>query len=259
VGKKLITMPASLAEKVVIVTGASSGMGEGVALGVAKAGAKVVAVARSADKLDALVKEITEAGGEATSYVGDVSLESTAKGMVEKALSTFGALHAAFLNAGYYGGAPITMLEIDEIDKILGINVKSVILGIKHCLPAMKETSGGTGSIIVNTSVMSTSVTGAMGSAAGIYAASKAAAKMIMKYAAVEAAPEVRVNAIAPGIIKTAMTEALPGEVVESLQLVKRPGKVDEVVPLVTYLASDESSFVTGSEMVVDGGWAIQA
>mmetsp|Transcript_5394 Transcript_5394/g.7516 ORF Transcript_5394/g.7516 Transcript_5394/m.7516 type:complete len:85 (+) Transcript_5394:1857-2111(+) len=74
-----------------------------------------------------------------------------------------------------------------------------------------------------------------------------------------QAAPEVRVNAIAPGIIKTAMTEELPGEMVEALQLVKRAGKVEEVVPLVTYLASDESSFVTGSEMVVDGGWAIQA
>mmetsp|Transcript_24786 Transcript_24786/g.97966 ORF Transcript_24786/g.97966 Transcript_24786/m.97966 type:complete len:249 (-) Transcript_24786:408-1154(-) len=248
-------MTVSLAGKVLIVTGASAGMGEAVALGAAKAGAKVVAVARSGDKLDALVKKIKEAGGEATSYVGDVSLESTAKGMVEQALSAFGALHAAFLNAGYYGGAPITALEGEEIDKVLGINVKSVIFGIKHCLPAMKETSGGTGSIIVNTSTMSSAVTTAMGSAAGIYSASKAAAKMIMTYAAVEAAPEVRVNAIAPGIIKTGMTDAFADEYSKTLQLIKRPGKVEEVVPLVNYLASDESSFVTGSEMLIDGGW----
>ncbi|KAJ8905622.1 hypothetical protein NDN08_002128 [Rhodosorus marinus] len=252
-------MPASLTGKVVIVTGASAGIGEGVALGAATAGAKVVVVARSADKLDALVKQINEAGGEATSYVGDVGLESTAKGMVEKALSTFGALHAAFLNAGYYGKAPITELDVDMIDTVLNVNVKSVILGIKHCLPAMKETSGGTGSIIVNSSTMASAVTTGLGSAPAIYAASKAAASMIMKYAAVEAAPDVRVNAIGPGVIKTAMTDFIPSEEMENLHLLKRAGRVDEVVPLVTYLASDESSLVTGSEMIIDAGWAIQA
>lgn len=254
------TEVGKLQGRVALVTGASTGIGRDAALSLAQEGAKVVAVARTEDKLVSLVKEIEAAGGEATHFRADLSLDASNREMVQHALSTYGALHVAFLNAGGGEACGIENVTDEHVDFTFNKNVKSVLFGLKHTLPAMRETAGGKGSIIINTSTSSTA-TSTMMTAMVVYTASKAACKMIMKYAAVHAANEVRVNAVAPGIVKTAAYDVYPpgyvDEIAAKFQLMPRAAECSEISPLVVYLAGDDSSFVTGAEMVIDGGWAL--
>ena len=143
---------------------------------------------------------------------------------------------------------------------MFGTNVKSVLFGMKYLFPAMRRTAAGKGSIVINTSTSATATSTKMTEMA-VYSASKSAATMIMKYGAIHAANEIRVNAIAPGIVKTAAYPAEDPEyadrVSQHYQLIPRAADCDEISPLVLYLASDDSSFVTGSDFRIDGGWAL--
>mmetsp|Transcript_13754 Transcript_13754/g.26853 ORF Transcript_13754/g.26853 Transcript_13754/m.26853 type:complete len:291 (+) Transcript_13754:6-878(+) len=242
-------------DKVVVITGASRGIGKATALRFAKEGALVVLAARSVEPLAATKSEVESLGAKAHTVVTDVSSEADNKRMVEEAKAAFGGeIHAAFLCAGKADMGAITDTTEDQIDEIIGANVKSVMFGLKYLVPAMKA-----GSIVICSSSMG-STARASCAGMGLYAASKAMVDMLIKYAAVEAAPAVRVNGISPGIFSTDMTAGFnPEEMTKSTNLIPRPGNPDEIGSLVTYLASDESGYVTGSNMVIDAGWALKA
>ncbi|CAM9403774.1 unnamed protein product [Ectocarpus fasciculatus] len=251
---------------VALVTGASSGIGKATAIAFAKEGAKVVIAARRQDKLDEVAEKINLAGGDVAIVAGDVSKEADCKKMVDTAIETFGGLHVAFNNAGVFKTAPFVGITEDIIDDILNINVKSIAWCLKYQIPAMKDTAGGKGSIIVNTSVTGLRPSALQGLAgAGMYSASKAAAEMIMKYAAIEgAASGVRVNSVAPGIVDTPifggnMSHDTLAAFAGATQLVPRPCTPEEIAKVVTFLASEDATMVTGSTYTMDGGWSMKA
>ncbi|CAM9208614.1 unnamed protein product [Ectocarpus fasciculatus] len=258
-------MAMKLEGRVALVTGASSGIGKATAIAFAKEGAKVVIAARREVKLNEVAEEIRSARGDVAVVVGDVSKEADCKKMVDTAIETFGGLHVAFNNAGVFKTVPFVDITEDTIDDILNVNVKSIAWCLKYQIPAMKETAGGKGSIIVNTSV-----TGLRPSAlpeltgAGMYSASKAAAEMLMKYAAIEgAASGVRVNSVAPGLVETSLFGDIPVDTLAGFagptQLIPRPCAPEEIAKVVVFLASGDATMVTGSTYKMDGGWAIKA
>eukprot|EP00904_Undaria_pinnatifida_P012047 jgi/Undpi1/7973/HiC_scaffold_24.g10445.m1 len=258
-------MPAGKLEgKVALVTGASTGIGKASAIAFAKDGAKVVLSARTEAKLQAVADEIKAAGGEAVVVAGDVSKEADCKRMVDVAVEKFGGLHVAFNNAGVFETGTFADITEDALDKLVNINFKSLVYCFKYQIPAMAK-SGDKGSIIVNSSCTASRVsTGPAMNGGGVYAASKAGADMLMKYAAVEgAASGVRVNSVAPGHVETPIYEGMPtemlNEVAKANHLIGRPIQPDEIAKVVTFLASDDSTMVTGSVYLMDAGWSIKA
>eukprot|EP00752_Nemacystus_decipiens_P011774 g10447.t1 len=240
-------------------------MGRATALSFSKHGAKVVIAARREAKLQEVADEITSAGGEAVIVVGDVSKEADCKKVVDTALDKFGALHVAFNNAGIVRTASFPEITEETIDAILDINVKSLAWCFKYQIPAMSSTAGGKGSIIVNTSCMAfRTSTLPVTAGGGMYAASKAAAEMLMKYAAIEgAASGVRVNSVAPGHVETPIYGEIPHDTLVGItgttQLIARPIQSEEIAKVVIFLASEDAAMVTGSSYVVDGGWSLKA
>ncbi|CAM9191309.1 unnamed protein product [Ectocarpus fasciculatus] len=260
-------MAMKLEGRVALVTGASSGIGKATAIAFAKEGAKVVIAARREVKLDEVAEEIKSAGGDVAVVMGDVSKEADCKKMVDAAIEVFGGLHVAFNNAGVFKTVPFVDITEDTIDDILNINVKSIAWCLKYQIPAMKDTAGGQGSIIVNTSVTGLRPSALPGLAgAGMYSASKAAAEMIMKYAAIEVrrgSSGVRVNSVAPGLVETPIFGDMPVDALVAFagatQLVPRPCAPEEIAKVVIFLASEDATMVTGSTYTMDGGWAMKA
>ena len=250
-----------LKNKVAIVTGASSGIGYATAKLFAREGAKVVVTARRRPQLEALVAEIQKAGGTAFALDGDVKDETLAKALVDAALDNFGGLDIAFNNAGAIGEmGPVSELSLAGWRDALDTNLTSAFLGAKYQVPAM--IARGRGSLIFTSTFVGHTV-GMPGMAA--YAASKAGVIGLTKVLAVELGPKsIRVNAILPGGTDTpaSITNA-PGATpeilafVENLHALKRLAMPDEIAQSVLHLASDASSFVTGSAFLVDGGVSI--
>eukprot|EP00904_Undaria_pinnatifida_P012052 jgi/Undpi1/7978/HiC_scaffold_24.g10450.m1 len=257
-------MPGKLEGKVALVTGASSGMGKAAAINFAKEGAKTVLSARTESKLQAVADEIRTAGGEVVVVAGDVSKEDDCKRMVEVAVETFGGLHVAFNNAGVVSKATVTDITDEAASKMIDVNFKSLVFCFKYQIPAMAK-SGDKGSIIVNSSCSGSRVsTQPVMRGGSVYAATKAAADMLMKYAAIEGAEVgVRVNSVAPGPVDTPLLGGVTREhlakVAEAAQLIGRVTQPEEVAKLVTFLASDDAAMVTGSVYPIDGGWSIKA
>ena len=243
--------------KVGLVTGAGSGIGQAIALRLAKHGASVVV----ADVVDehgaATVKMIEDAGGKAAYVHCDVSDPAQCDAMVKFAVAKFGALHLAVNNAGIGGPAASTgEYPIDGWDKVIGINLSGVFHSMRAELPAMVEAGGGS---IVNIS----SILGFVGFASSCaYVAAKHGVIGLTQNAALEyAAQGVRVNSIHPGFIDTPLVSAAgiqKGDdvynFIASKHAMNRFGAVDDVAAPVLWLLSDEASFVTGSQYVVDGG-----
>lgn len=250
-----------LKSKVAIVTGASSGIGYATAKLFAREGGKLILAGRRKDLLDGLATEITEAGGRAAVVTGDVREEDHAKALVECALDTYGGLHAAFNNAGIIGaGKALADLSLAEWQETLDVNLTSAFLGAKHQMPVMLKQ--GSGSIIFTSSFV--------GHTVGIpnhsdYATSKAALLGLTKALAAEVGPQgVRVNALLPGGTDTPMNfannpDAGPEvqEFVNGLHALKRMANPEEIAMSALYLASDASSFVTGTSLLADGGASI--
>ena len=251
-------MPA-LPNKVAIVTGASSGIGYATAKLFAREGAKVVVAARRQRELDALVEEITQAGGHAVALAGDVKDEAFAQALVELAKAQFGGLDVAFNNAGTIGEMGATPdVSLSEWENTIRTNLTSAFLGAKYQLPAMLDRSGGS---LIFTSTFVGYTVGFPGTAA--YAASKAGLIGLTQTLASEfGAKGIRVNALLPGGTDTPMgrifantPEALA--FVQGLHALKRMALPDEIAKSALYLASDASSFTTGSALFVDGGVSI--
>lgn len=248
-----------LSDKVAIITGASSGIGYATARLFAREGAKIVVAARRQAKLDALVEEITEAGGHAVALAGDVKDEAFAKALVELAVGRFSGLDVAFNNAGTIGAMGATPdVSLSEWENTMRTNLTSAFLGAKYQLPAMLDRGGGS---LIFTSTFVGYTVGFPGTAA--YAASKAGLIGLTQTLASEfGAKGVRVNALLPGGTDTPMgrtfantPEALA--FVEGLHALKRMASADEIAKSALYLASDASSFTTGSALLADGGVSI--
>jgi NAD(P)-dependent dehydrogenase (short-subunit alcohol dehydrogenase family) len=251
----------ALADKVAIVTGASSGIGRATARLFAREGARVVVSARRGSELDALVAEIEEEGGDAIAVPGDVRDEALAKALVETAAGRFGGLDVAFNNAGVIGEmAPVFELSLAAWREVIETNLTSAFLGARHQVPAMIERGGGS---LIFTSTFVGYTAGMPGMAA--YAASKVGLIGLTQVLAAEfGAKGIRANAILPGGTDTpaSITNA-PGagpEVlafVENLHALKRMARPEEIARSVLHLASDASSFMTGAAVLVDGGVSI--
>eukprot|EP00903_Cladosiphon_okamuranus_P015721 g14511.t1 len=226
---------------------------------------QVVIAARREDKLQEVADEINSAGGEAIVVAGDISKEADCKKMVDTAVEKFGALHVAFNNAGIFKTSTFPDMTAETVDSLLDVNVKSLAWCFKYQMPAMAATAGGKGSIIVNSSAMALRPsTMPVAAGVGMYAASKAAAEMLMKYAAIEgAASSVRVNSVAPGHVETPIYGELPHDALVGItgitQLIARPIQSEEIAKVVIFLASEDAAMVTGSTYAMDGGWAIKA
>lgn len=248
-----------LSNKVAIITGASSGIGYEAAKLFAREGASVVVAARRQPELDALVAEIEREGGQAVAIAGDASHESLARTLVETAVSRFGGLDIAFNNVGYTGSAvPVPDIAVDAWRETLEINLTSAFLGAKYQIPAMVKRGGGS---IIFTSTFVGHTVGFPGM--GAYAASKAGLIGLTQVIAAEFGPKgVRANALLPGGTDTAMGRATldtpeARTFVEGLHALKRLARPEEIARSALYLASDASSFVTGSALLVDGGVSI--
>jgi NAD(P)-dependent dehydrogenase (short-subunit alcohol dehydrogenase family) len=245
--------------KVAIVTGASAGIGRAAAKLFAAEGAKVVVAARRAAELESLVAEITRDGGTAVSLAGDVQSEAFSQALVALAVSRFGRLDIAYNNAGILGEmGPSTGISEAGWSAALATNLTSAFLGAKHQIPAMLESGGG--SIIFTSTFVGYSFA-FPGTAA--YAASKSGLIGLTQALAAEyGAQGVRVNAILPGAVETEMYRGMNDTAesqafVTGLHALKRVARPEEIARSALYLASDDSSFVTGTASLVDGGASI--
>lgn len=252
-------MNTSLKNKVTLVTGGTSGIGRATAIAFAQAGAKVVLSGRRETEGAAVVAEIKAAGGDARFIRADVAVEADVKNLVEQTVAAHGRLDIAFNNAGIEWLGPITDASEADYRRVFDTNVWGVLASMKHEIPAMLKNGGGA---IVNTS----SVAGHVGMAgASIYIAAKHAIEGLTKTAALEVARQgIRVNAVAPAAIETAMidrfvgTEADPRNAIAAAHPIGRMGRSQEIADVVLFLSSDAASFITGESVKVDGGWTAQ-
>jgi NAD(P)-dependent dehydrogenase (short-subunit alcohol dehydrogenase family) len=245
-----------LAGKVALISGAASGMGQSEATIFAKEGARVIV----ADVLEAEGKQVADkivsGGGQARFVKLDVTSDAEWDAATKAAVSAFGKLDVLVNNAGISGTYDPDMLSSAAWDKVMAVNAKGVFLGMKYAIPLMKQAGGGA---IVNIS----SISGFVGQD-GVhmaYNASKGAVRIMTKTAAVQfASDNIRVNSVHPGFMppmRTSKTSADPTWRAKMLASVpmKRAGRVEEVAHAVLFLASDEASYITGTELVVDGGY----
>ncbi|PNR97086.1 SDR family NAD(P)-dependent oxidoreductase [Petrotoga sp. 9PWA.NaAc.5.4] len=248
-------MAGRLEGKVAIVTGAARGMGKAEAELFAKEGAKVVVADILEEEAKQVAENIKKNGKEAIAVKLDVSKAEEWKKLVDMVVEKWGKVDVLVNNAGILSMAGVEQLTEEEWDKVMNINAKSQFLGIKYVLPAMKKAGKGS---IINIS----SIYGIIGSgAAAAYHASKGASRLLTKTVAAELAKyNIRVNSIHPGVIRTPMTDDLlkdPNNAKGLLgtTVLGRPAEAIEVANGALFLASDESSFMTGSELVIDGGY----
>ncbi|MGO4886714.1 SDR family NAD(P)-dependent oxidoreductase [Anaerobacillus sp. MEB173] len=245
-----------LAGKVAVITGGASGIGESTARLMVEEGAKVV-IADMSDELGTqLAHELNQANKVATYVHVDVTNETEVQHMINEALSIFGKVDILFNNAGIGSLSPSAELPYEEWRKVIAVNLDGVFLAAKHAIAAMQKNGGGS---IINTA----SILGHVGQAqTAPYTASKGGVVNLTRALAVEYAKEnIRVNAVCPGYIETPLLNQLDDEMKNhliSLHPIGRLGRAEEVAKAVIFLASDDASFVTGANLLVDGGYTAQ-
>jgi 3-oxoacyl-[acyl-carrier protein] reductase len=257
-------MPGRLAGKVAIVTGGASGFGRATALLFAAEGGRVVVA--DVDEVGGAktVEEITGAGGQAALVAGDVSERTTAEALVSEAVARYGVLHILVNNAGIAQAGDQTWDAPEEIwDRVLKVNLRSVYLCSRAAIPVMMENGNGS---IINIASIAASVS--VGGSA--YAAAKGGMLSYTRHTAVELAPTIRINCVSPGYMRTPMSTGerigLTAEQQEERMAVfgtyspmGRAGAAEDIAHAVLFFASDESAFVTGRELVVDGGHLVRS
>ena len=248
-----------LADKIAIVTGASSGIGRAAAKLFAEEGAKLIVAARRKEELDKLVAEIAAFGGEAIACAGDVKDENLHRQLAEVAQRAFGGLDVAFNNAGTLGEiGPTPQVSLAGWQDALDTNLTSAFLAAKHQISLMLDRGGGS---LIFTSTFVGYTAGMPGVAS--YAAGKAGLIGLTQALAAEfGARNIRVNALLPGGTDTPMAQAMIGtpegrRFVEGMHALKRIATPEEIAKSALHLASDASSFTTGTAMLVDGGVSI--
>lgn len=248
-----------LADKIALITGGTSGIGRQSAITLAQAGAKVVVTGRREAEGAETVRLVEEAGGEALYVRTDVKNEADLKQAVDQTVERFGRLDIALNNAGVETLGNIPEVTEDDYRNTFDINVWGVLASMKYQVPAMLKNGGGS---IINVS----SVAGQIGMpGVSVYVASKHAVEGLTKTASLEYGKAgIRVNAIAPGLIDTDMADRFAGkegemrEQIAGMHPIGRSGQSREVADAVLFLASEDSSFVTGHSLNVDGGWTAQ-
>jgi NAD(P)-dependent dehydrogenase (short-subunit alcohol dehydrogenase family) len=248
--------------KVALITGASSGIGRATALAFAAKGARTVLAARREDELAALVAEIESRGGVATSVRTDVSVPGDVEGMVAHAIDTYGRLDYAVNNAGIEGEFHgITELPEEDWDRVIDTNLKGTYLCLKYESRAMLD--GKHGGAIVNVGSINSFLGFPTGAA---YVASKHGLIGLTSSVSAELAPQgIRVNAVCPGIIDTPMhrrARALLGDEIYDNDVLprvhlQRAGRPEEIAASIVFLCSDDASYITGSTLTPDGGYAL--
>ncbi len=246
-----------LENNVALITGASTGIGRAIALEFAKEGAKVVVnYVNSKKEANEVVEDVKKLGPDAINVKADVSKSKEVSSMVSKTLEQFGKIDILVNNAGIIT-RPGDYMNISELDfdKTLNVNLKGPYNCIKSVIPIMKRQKFGK---IINIS----SVFGIIGAApVAAYCASKAGVINLTKSFAKELAPNVLVNCIAPGTISTQMTKAAGTEVIDWISKntpLKRIGEPEEIAKAALFLASNDSNFITGQVIVVDGGYSLK-
>jgi NAD(P)-dependent dehydrogenase (short-subunit alcohol dehydrogenase family) len=247
-----------LSGKIALITGGASGIGRATALLFAREGAAVVIADVNAQAGSSIAQEIARSGGHATFEPADVTLAVDCHRVAERAIRKFGRIDILFNNAGIIRRATVPDLSEEDWDRVMAVNVKSIYLLSREVIPHMQKQGGGS---IINTA----SGWGLAGGAkAAVYCASKGAVVLLTKAMAIDHGPQkIRVNCICPGDTDTAMLRVEAQQLGEAndrflAEATKRPlgrvGSPDEIAQAVLYLASDASSFVTGTTLVVDGG-----
>jgi NAD(P)-dependent dehydrogenase (short-subunit alcohol dehydrogenase family) len=251
-------MKKRLEGKRAVVTGAASGIGRASAVLFAQNGAQVLASDIERAGLDETVQEIRREGGTAEAVVADAGKPADVQGLVDRCAAHFGGLEVFYANAGVSGGlVPLLGLEIEEWTRLLGVNLLGPFLGVQRAASYMVDHGGG--SIVCTASVAGLRA----GAGSPHYSASKAAVINLVQLAATQlAGTGVRVNAICPGLIETGMTRPLfdaaraagKEQKIGQLNPLRRAGRPPEVAHVALFLASDDSSYVNGQAIVVDGG-----
>lgn len=246
-----------LDNKVAVITGAASGMGRATAMRFAEEGAAVVVADLNSQGAEGVISEITANGGHAVFQRTDVTSENDIKSMIDRAVREFGRLDITFNNAGI-GGATGKLEEVtgEDWDKTFAVLTRAVFFGIKHSIEPMRKAGGG--------SIISTSSLAGLRGAAGLtaYSAAKAAVVNLTGCAAIEFGHDrIRVNCICPGGILTPLVyRGMPGgeeaaaKNLARMQPIPRAGRPEDIAAMALFLASDESEWITGTAMVVDGG-----
>jgi NAD(P)-dependent dehydrogenase (short-subunit alcohol dehydrogenase family) len=252
--------------KVALVTGAGSGIGKAAAILLAKEGAQVAALSRTAEELESVVNEIESGGGRAIPLVADVSIPEDMQRAVQETVDRLGRIDIVFANAGINGvWAPLEELKPEDWDRTLDINLKGTFLTVKYAVPCLKKQGG---SIIVTSSVNGNRIFSNTGATA--YSASKAGQVAITKMIALELAPwKIRANVICPGSITTEIGENSEQRDVDKVKIPvefpegkipltgDEPGSAEQVAQLVLFLASDASSHISGTEIYIDGAQSL--
>ena len=254
-----MTTTGRFVDKVALVTGASSGIGRATALALGREGARVMAAGRRRDRLDAVVTEIVQAGGEAACVTGDVRDEAVAGEWVAASVARFGGLDALVNAAGVIGNGGVAELASAEWDRVMDSNLRSLFLMTRAAAPELVKRRG---------SVVNLSSVAASRPYAGLlaYCVSKAGVDALTRCSALDLAPQgVRVNAVNPGVVITEL-HTVAGAVADypaflerskTTHPIGRVGQASEVASLILYLLSDEAGWITGATLPIDGGRAL--